>query len=72
MQRIILTWISPQNCHRFNYAYKDTKVKVCISDCNTNLVDIATEGVRGVMVIIVGDGYGDTSSNPAQNSLHFT
>ena len=26
----------------------------------------------GVMVIIVGNGHGDTSSNPGQDWLHFT
>ena len=29
-------------------------------------------GVRGVMVIVVGNGHGDTSSNPGQDWLHFT
>ena len=28
-------------------------------------------GARGVMVIVVGNGYGDTSSNPGQDWLHF-
>ena len=27
---------------------------------------------RGVMVIVVGNGHGDTSSNPGQDWLHFT
>ena len=26
----------------------------------------------GVMVIVVGNGYGDTSSNPGRDWLHFT
>ena len=29
-------------------------------------------GVRGVIVIVVGNGFGDTSSNPGQDWLHFT
>ena len=29
-------------------------------------------GVRGVMVIVVGMGHGDTSSNPGRDWLHFT
>ena len=29
-------------------------------------------GARGVMVIIVGNGQDDTSSNPGQDWLHFT
>ena len=31
-----------------------------------------TGGARGVMVIGVGNGHGDTSSNPGRNWLHFT
>ena len=27
---------------------------------------------RGVMVIVVGNGHGDTSSNPGQDWLHIT
>ena len=29
-------------------------------------------GAHGVMVIIVGNGHGDTSSNPGRDWLHFT
>ena len=29
-------------------------------------------GTRGVMVIVVGNGHGDTSSNPGRDWLHFT
>ena len=29
-------------------------------------------GPRGVMVIVVGNGHDDTSSNPWQDWLHFT
>ena len=29
-------------------------------------------GARGEMVIIVGNGHGDTSSNPGRYWLHFT
>ena len=29
-------------------------------------------GARGVMVIAVGNGHGDTSSNPGRDWLHFT
>ena len=29
-------------------------------------------GARGVMVIVVGNGHGDTSSNPERDWLHFT
>ena len=29
-------------------------------------------GACGVMVIVVGNGHGDTSSNPGRDWLHFT
>ena len=29
-------------------------------------------GVRGVMVIVIGNGHGDPSSNPGWDWLHFT
>ena len=29
-------------------------------------------GARGVMVIAVGNGHGDSSSNPGRDWLHFT
>ena len=29
-------------------------------------------GARGVMVIIAGNGHGNTSSNPGRDWLHFT
>ena len=32
----------------------------------------ARGGVRGVLVIVVGHGHGDTSSNPGRDWLHFT
>ena len=31
-----------------------------------------TGGARGVMVIVVRNGHGDTSSNPGRDLLHFT
>ena len=33
---------------------------------------ISIGGARGVMVIVVGNGHGDTSSNPGRDWLHFT
>ena len=35
-------------------------------------MDIHCGGARGVMVIVVGNGHGDTSSNPGRDWLHFT
>ena len=36
------------------------------------LIIIRSGVVRGVMVIVVGNGHGDTSSNPGRDWLHFT
>ena len=33
---------------------------------------IIGNGARGVMVIVIGNGHGDTSSNPRRDWLHFT
>ena len=30
------------------------------------------KAARGVMVIVLGNGHGDTSSNPGRDWLHFT
>ena len=36
-----------------------------------NIWAIKNGGALGVMVIVVGNGHGDTSSNPARDWLHF-
>ena len=33
---------------------------------------IGKKGARGVIVIVVGNEHGDTSSNPGRDWLHFT
>ena len=33
---------------------------------------VSNGGACGVMVIVVGSGHGDTSSNPGPGWLHFT
>ena len=38
----------------------------------TNDISLNNGGTRGVMVIVVGNGYGDTSSSPRRDWLHFT
>ena len=35
-------------------------------------INIFYEGACGVMVIVVGNGHGDTSSNSGRDWLHFT
>ena len=37
-----------------------------------HLIFVVCGGARGVMVIVVGNGHGDTSSNPGRDWLHFT
>ena len=37
-----------------------------------NNISTICGGARGVMVIVVGIGHGDTSSNPGPDWLHFT
>ena len=37
----------------------------------TNIINFYG-GARGVMVIVVGNGHGDMSSNPEQDCLHFS
>ena len=36
------------------------------------MISIFLGSAHGVMVIIVGNGHGDTSSNPGRDWLHFT
>ena len=59
---------------------KSPSYKTCIMYDNTslqqkpfieNVYDVCG-GARGVMVIGVGNGHGDTSSNPGRDWLHFT
>ena len=51
------------------------KVAFIKVDCDQNICFIMMKcwwGARGVMVIIVGNGHGDTSSNLGRDWLHFT
>ena len=40
--------------------------KFC-SDCKNSMISHDQKGARGVMVIVVGNGHGDTSSNPGRD-----
>ena len=52
---------------------KKTKKPACERVKLTNTLSLNTFwGARGVMVIVVGIGHGDTSSNPGRDWLHFT
>ena len=39
---------------------------------SNQMISLRTGGTRGVMVIVVGNGHGDMSSNPGRGRLHFT
>ena len=43
--------------------------KIFVSTIELNI--LITGGARGVMVIVVGNGHGDTNSNPEGDWLHF-
>ena len=43
-----------------------------VSKYSQEVNTIKKEGARGVVVIVVGIGHGDTSSNPGRDWLHFT
>ena len=43
-----------------------------VSPVSPTKLIIPRGGARGVIVIVVGNEHGDTSSNPGRNSLHFT
>ena len=46
---------------------------LCILECwGNNNKDEDKEVPHGVMVIVVGNGHDDTSSNPGRDWLHFT
>ena len=60
---INISFISPT----FGF-YVDNK-QVTLFSFNRNHV---LGGARGVMVIVVGNGHGDTSSNRGRDWLHFT
>ena len=40
--------------------------------CLIIIITIFYGDARGVVVIVVGNGHGDTSSNPGRDWLHFT
>ena len=44
----------------------------CPKISGEKLLSESSGGARGVMVIVVGNGHGDTSSNPGRDKLHFT
>ena len=51
-------------------------IRVCVEsflkEPEKNITKKKEGGSRGVMVIVVGNGHGDTSSNPRRDWLHFT
>ena len=52
---------------------RETHMHRHIGDCGIMvIVEGYFWGARGVVVIVVGNGHGDTSSNPGRDWLHFT
>ena len=62
------------DAHSTNTLGKDMKKNVLVSypAWVEGLGRKKNGGARGVMVIVVGNGHGDMSSNPGQDWLHFT
>ena len=48
-------------------AYAEVCVCVCVLPYKVIITKILTGGARGVMVIVIGNGHGDTSSNPGRD-----
>ena len=63
-----------------NFIEKSVKIKISVIFLCAFLLSwislsnhiIFYGGASGVMVIVVGNGHGDTSSNPGRDWLHFT
>ena len=51
-------------------SYMESRLHVC--GCCYPREVIIPGGAHGVMVIVAGNGHGDTSSNPGREWLHFT
>ena len=47
-------------------------ISTLVSYLNPDTVYRYISNIYGVMVIVVGNGHGDTSSNPRRDWLHFT
>ena len=52
----------PINCYDCHETFKRNQISA---------INTPYGGARGVMVIIIGNGHGDTSSNPGRDWLHF-
>ena len=54
--------------HSFSFDPKEKcKTNLHLSASIPHILSISKGGARGVMVIVVGNGHGDTSSNPGRN-----
>ena len=60
------------SCAQTNFRQMDfSRGSINFQDTPTSWY-VKSGGARGVMVIVVGNGRGDTSSNPGRDWLHFT
>ena len=61
------------NSHDFNRDTKFTITERTEKDTNIkSMIKKTNGGARGIIVIVVGNEHGDTSSNPGRDWLHFT
>ena len=65
--KIRLTFSFLYSTHLCNFFYCEIKTIALRKLYYTKI-----EGARAVMVIVVGNEHGDTSSNPGRDWLHFT
>ena len=57
-------FISFQKIHQEKNTYKIQFAIFINKKCSVSAIELIYLGARGVMVIVVGNGHGDTSSNP--------
>ena len=81
----MLLWSCTRGREIYLYIYRSIQsdLFICLCVCLPQFVDICMAFcfslsiyhnmcARGVMVIVAGNGHGDTSSNPGRDWLHFT
>ena len=64
-----LRWVDMPLTSITIYLKKNYVLSLACKNCISIYTDTCA---RGVMVIVVGNGHGNTSSNPGRDWLHFT
>ena len=70
MLAVMATSFGQKCCEDYFYQTTDERVKKKTGDVDSPGA-IYDGGGRGIVVIVVGNGHGDTSSNPGRDWLHF-